>query len=194
MNNLISRRGLSMHVTNIPGRRAVWYLRPLFFMQRRKYGEELRAASVWARVPSLYLALGHFYSAIERKSTRIPPSLRSLIQTYVSQLNHCDFCVDLNASIASQRLGNMDKVVAVSEWETSDKFDDIERNCLEYAQAITLSDRVVSKELIEKLRTHWNEEALIELTALISFQNMSSKFNAALDIESMGFCSAPRQP
>jgi alkylhydroperoxidase family enzyme len=43
------------------------------------------------------------------------------------------------------------------------------------------------------LRTRFDEPALIELTALIASQNLSSKFNAALDIPAQGLCQAPRR-
>ena len=180
-----------MFISSVPGSQAAWYLRPFFRLQKRRYGQELRAAAVWARVPSLYAALTLFYSAIERRRSRLPPPLRALLQTYVSQLNHCAFCIDLNAANAAKRYGTLDKVQAVSDWEASDVFDDIERVCLEYAREITLTDGQVDQPLVDRLRQHFDEKGVVELTALISFQNMSSKFNAALDIESMGFCELP---
>ena len=36
-----------------------------------------------------------------------------------------------------------------------------------------------------------DDGAIVELPALIAFQNMSSKFNAALGVPSQGFCAAP---
>ena len=38
---------------------------------------------------------------------------------------------------------------------------------------------------------HFDEDALAELCGLIAFQNMSSKYNAALDIPAQGFCQMP---
>jgi alkylhydroperoxidase family enzyme len=38
------------------------------------------------------------------------------------------------------------------------------------------------------LRKHFDDDTIVELTALIAFQNMSSKFNAALDVPPQGFC------
>jgi len=35
------------------------------------------------------------------------------------------------------------------------------------------------------------DDAIVELTALIAFQNMSSKFNAALDLPAQGLCELP---
>jgi AhpD family alkylhydroperoxidase len=40
-------------------------------------------------------------------------------------------------------------------------------------------------------RDHFDEQMTMELTALIAFQNMSSKFNSALDVPSQGFCELP---
>ncbi|MFK7963480.1 MAG: carboxymuconolactone decarboxylase family protein [Burkholderiaceae bacterium] len=180
-----------MFISSVPGSQAIWFLRPLFRLQQRKYGQELRAAAVWARVPLLYTALTLFYSALERRRSHLPPPLRALLQTYVSQLNHCAFCIDLNAANAAKRYGTLDTVQAVSGWEVSEVFDEIERVCLEYAREITLTDGQVDQLLINRLRQHFDETGVIELTALISFQNMSSKFNAALDIESMGLCQLP---
>lgn len=39
-----------------------------------------------------------------------------------------------------------------------------------------------------ELKRHFDEDAIIELTALIAFQNLSSKFNATLGVPPQGFC------
>ena len=53
---------------------------------------------------------------------------------------------------------------------------------LEYAEAITRSDLEVSDDLMARLKRQFDDDAIVELTALIAFQNLSSKFNAALDV------------
>jgi alkylhydroperoxidase family enzyme len=45
----------------------------------------------------------------------------------------------------------------------------------------------------ERLGAHFDDDAIIELTALIAFQNLSSKFNASLGLETQGFCSTAPQ-
>ena len=177
-----------MHVADKPVAQLHWMLRPLFWWQHRRYGQHLVPAKIWARVPALYVALTGFYAAIERRGSPIDAALRSLVQTRVSQINHCAFCIDLNASLSAQRSGSLDKVLAVEHWRDSGAFDARERLALEYAEAITRTDGQVSAGLIAGLRQHFDEEALIELTALVAFQNLSSKFNAALDIPAQGFC------
>jgi alkylhydroperoxidase family enzyme len=82
-------------------------------------------------------------------------------------------------------LGHSDeKLMAVLDWSASDLFDDDERLALEYADAITLSDRDVDDDLFGRLRTRWDDDTLVELTETIAWENASSKFNRALRIPS----------
>ena len=85
----------------------------------------------------------------------------------------------------------MEKIDALDNWRESDLFNAMERVSLEYAEAVTYTDRQVSKELMAELKRHFDDDAIVELTGLIAFQNLSSKFNAALDIEAQGFCRIP---
>ena len=168
-----------------------WYLKPLFWLQRRRWGQLLLPALTWARVPSYYLALVHFYAAIERKNSRLEPGLRSLIQTRISQQNHCAFCVDANTMLAAEREASMDKALAVGDWRASALFSARERLALEYAEAVT--EGSVGDELSHRVKVEFDEDGLVELTGLAAFQNMSAKFNAALDIPAQGFCRMPEK-
>ena len=62
---------------------------------------------------------------------------------------------------------------------------------LAYAEAMTFSNREVDDALFDRLRRHYDEDTLVELTGLIAFQNASSKFNAPLDLPAQGFCRIP---
>jgi AhpD family alkylhydroperoxidase len=177
-----------MHIADPTHRPLRWFLRPFFSRQRRHFGAELLPARVWATVPPLYLALAGFYAALERRRSPLPPALRSLVQVRVSQINHCPFCVDLNAALAAERGLSVDKALAVAEWRTDPGFDARERAALEYAEAMSHAGVGVGAALDARMREHFDDPARIELTALVAFQNLSSKFNAALDIPPQGFC------
>ena len=69
------------------------------------------------------------------------------------------------------------------EWVDSERVEKRIRAVLE-AQTITLSDREIGEELFERLRAFFDDDALVELTAVIAWENSSSKFNRALQVPS----------
>jgi alkylhydroperoxidase family enzyme len=77
-----------------------------------------------------------------------------------------------------------EKILALEEYATSPLYEEKERAALEYADAITLTDRDVDDNLFEKVHGHFGEDAVVELTATIAWENSSSKFNRALRIPS----------
>ena len=85
----------------------------------------------------------------------------------------------------------MNKVEALERWQESELFDSKERVVLEYVEAITYTDRQVDDDLTQRLYEYFNEDEIVELTGLIAFQNLSSKFNSALDLPAQGFCRLP---
>jgi alkylhydroperoxidase family enzyme len=48
-------------------------------------------------------------------------------------------------------------------------------------------------DVFDCLKGFFDEDAIVELTGLIAFQNMSSKFNSALGIPAQGFCRLPNR-
>lgn len=180
------RTGTGMRIGENTTAGLPWYLRPLFWLQRRRWGQVLLPALTWARVPPYYLALTSFHAAIERRNSPLEPALRSLLQVRVSQLTHCAFCMDINAALAADRSGSMAKALAVSDWRSSTLFSARESPALQYAEEITSGE--VSNDTSARISHLFGENGLVELTGLIAFQNMSARFNAALDLPAQGFC------
>jgi hypothetical protein len=144
-----------------------WYVRLFFWKQRRRYGEVLEPARLWGRSPKVFAALA---------------------------INWCAFCVDINSATVLRRGIAEEKLAALDRFESSPLFSTREKAALAYAEAVTFSDRRTSSEHFTRLRAHFDDDAIIELTALVAFQNLSSKFNAALGVEPQGFCAAAPQP
>ena len=170
-----------------------WYLRLMFWRQRRRYGRELEPVRLWARMPTAFLAMSAMYRALDRRSSPIEPALRSLIQVRISQINGCEFCVDLNSFLGLGRGVAEDKLRTLPLFEDSTLFSERDKAALAYAEAITRSDLRVDAALMSRLRRHFDDQAIVELAALIAYQNMSSKFNAALGVPAHGFCAVPVQ-
>jgi alkylhydroperoxidase family enzyme len=79
-----------------------------------------------------------------------------------------------------------EKILALEEYATSHLYDEKERTVLKYADAITLSEKDVDDELFGRVKRFFDEDALVELTATIAWENASSKFNRALRVPSQG--------
>jgi AhpD family alkylhydroperoxidase len=179
------------HVAAPPESRYPWYLRLLFSLQRRRYGRELEPARLWGRIPKAFLAMTAMYAALDRRSSPVDPGLRALVQVRVSQINWCAFCIDLNSAHGLKRGVSAAKLAALPQFAASALFDERETAALAYAEAMTRSDGRPDAALIRRLQQHFSDDAIIELTALVAFQNLSSKFNAALGVPAQGFCVLP---
>ena len=76
--------------------------------------------------------------------------------------------------------------MAVVQDVASPLFDPRERVALEYADAMTRTDRDVDDALFARVREHVDEDAIVELTETIAWENASAKFNRALRNPAMG--------
>jgi AhpD family alkylhydroperoxidase len=168
-----------------------WYVRVFFWNQKRRYGSILEPARLWGRTPRVFAALALLYGALDRRSSPIDPLLRSLITVRVSQINWCRFCVDLNSATVLKRGAGFEKLDQLEEFESSPLFTEREKAALAYAEAVTRSDLQPGDQHFIRLRSEFNDDYIIELTGLIAFQNLSSKFNAALGVLPQGFCKIP---
>ena len=77
-----------------------------------------------------------------------------------------------------------EKIRALGEYATHELYNDEERVALEYADCMTITGREVSDELFARLRQFYDDDAIVELTAIIAWENASSKFNRALRVPS----------
>jgi alkylhydroperoxidase family enzyme len=101
--------------------------------------------------------------------------------------------MDINSARAAEANGSMDKVAELLTWRDSTLFSDAERVALEYAERITYTDQQVDDALFARLKQHYSEAQIVELTAAVAFENFRSKFNPPLGIEAQGFCMVPKR-
>jgi len=181
-------------ITTPAGHKFPWYVRLFFWNQQRKYGAILEPARLWGRSPKVFISLALLYGALDRRSSPLEPALRTLVTVRVSQINWCPFCVDINSATALKRGISDEKLNALADYAASDLYSHKEKAALAYAEAMTFSNQKASAELFTSLHRYFDDDAIIELTGLIGFQNMSSKFNAALGVKPQGFCAVAPQP
>lgn len=185
---------LKQHIETSEKHHFPWYVKIFFWNQKRKYGAILEPARLWGRTPRVFAGLATLYGALDRKSSPLEPTLRSLITVRVSQINWCSFCVDINSATAVKRHVSKEKLADLAHFEDSGLYSDREKAALAYAETVTHSGQDTTEKHFERLRCFFDDDAIIELTALIAFQNLSSKFNASLAVAPQGFCNIAPQP
>lgn len=168
-----------------------WYLRLLYFFQKKKFGAVPEPLLLWGRTPRVMRNFLSMFRALNRKISPLDPQLRALVSVKVSQINTCPFCIDMLSSMFLKSGGGQEKLNALGDYPLSAMFDKKEKAAIRYAEAVT--GNKVDDAIFQELKGYFSDDAIVELTALIAFQNMSSKFNAALDLASFDYCRLPKK-
>ena len=171
-----------------------WWVRWLLRGQIKRFGTPLFPTLMWGRTPTALLIFSLFFRFFERRKSPLDPPLRSLVMVRISQVNWCSFCVDLNSLYLLERDDAIHKLENLHEWQQSPVFSEKEKAARAYAEAVTRPDQSVPIGVREGLKAHFSEDEIVELTALIGYQNLSSKFNYALGIPAQGLCELRTGP
>lgn len=103
----------------------------------------------------------------------------------------CSFCLDLGYFTAHNEGLDEAKAREVPPWRESTAFTPLERDVMEYAEAMTQTPPTVTDEMsAARLLEQLGSAALVALTAFIALANLYSRSNIALGIESQGFSAA----
>ena len=136
------------------------------------------------------LKAGMGMGAKTRKWTACDEGLKSLAHMATASLIGCSWCLDFGYFQAFNEQLDLDKAREVPRWRESDVFTPLERDVLEYAEAMTMTPPAVTDELSDRLLAALGAPALVELNAFIGFANYSSRSNVALGIESEGYADS----
>jgi len=121
-------------------------------------------------------------------------SLKSFAHMAVAAQVGCSWCLDIGYFQAQNQHLDLAKASQVPRWRESEVFTALERDVLEYAEAMTNTPTTVTDELSARLLDQVGSAALVELTAFIAFSNLATRSNTALGIESQGFSAACEIP
>jgi alkylhydroperoxidase family enzyme len=106
----------------------------------------------------------------------------------------CSWCLDINYFLAMNQSVDPAKASQVPAWRESDAFTPLEREVLEYAEAMTNTPTTVTDELSASLLEQLGPSALVELTTFIAFANLATRVNTAHGITSQGFAETCEIP
>lgn len=170
--------------------------RLIYRFARRRFGEVPEPLSVvWHHKGVLRASMVH-EAVVDRSLRTLPEALRDLVVYRVATVLGCSWCVDFGAM--KMRLRGLDtgRLAGIDDYATSDAFDRTERLALAYADAMTATPVVVTDEQVAELAEVLGRAGLLELTYLVSLENLRARSNTALGIVDQGFsasCAVPVQ-
>lgn len=129
-----------------------------------------------------------------QKWDQLDPNLKSFAHMAVAALVGCSFCLDLGYFQAHNKGLDEAKASEVPRWRESPVFTSLERDVMEYAEAMSETPPRVTDDLFARLLEQLGAPAMVELTAWIGFANMAARSNTAMGIEAQGFSRACKLP
>ena len=117
-------------------------------------------------------------------------SLKTFAHMAVAAQVGCSWCLDLGYFQANNDGLDVRKAREVPRWRESDAFTPLERDVMEYAEAMSQTPPTVTDELSASLLAQLGAPAMVELTAYIAVANFMTRTNTAFGIESQEFSAA----
>jgi AhpD family alkylhydroperoxidase len=160
-------------------------------------GSGIEPMEIWAHQPKMMIGMGRFNQAV-RKGKSVDERVKNLIELKGAQMIGCAFCVDLGSQICRNSGVSDQELLALPRYRQSELFTECEKLALDYAVAVMRTPVAVSDELFNRMREHFSDNQLVEITALLTLVNLD-RFNAAFGIGSAGFsegmaCLRPDRP
>jgi alkylhydroperoxidase family enzyme len=172
------------------------FYRAMEWYSNRTYGKVLDPAKALAHNPKVLRSDVRFELAVA-KWNRLDADLKALAVMASAASIGCSWCMDFGHWENQRRGMDVRKVHDVPVWRESDAYTPLERDVMEYAEAMTANPPEVTDELAGRLLTALGEAAYVELTAMVAVENLRSRMNSALGLTSQGFkdhCEVPGRP
>jgi 4-carboxymuconolactone decarboxylase len=162
-----------------------------------RHGSGIEPVEIWAHKPKMMSGMGKFQQAV-RKGNTVDDRVKYLVELKGSQMIGCEFCVDLGSQICRNSGFSDEELLALPRYRQSDLFSEREKLALDYTVAVMRTPVEVTDELFARMKEQFNDQQLVEITALLTVVNLD-RFNAAFGIASAGFsdgmvCVLPDRP
>jgi AhpD family alkylhydroperoxidase len=128
--------------------------------------------------PGVYQAMLRLEEYVQHCGLERP--LLRLIQTRASQINGCGFCLDMHTKDARADGESEQRLYLLAGWHEAPCYSERERAALEWTEAVTLvTDGHVPDAVYERVRPHFTEEELVNLTLAVTTINAWNRLNVA---------------
>ncbi|WP_434443689.1 carboxymuconolactone decarboxylase family protein [Lentzea sp. E54] len=107
----------------------------------------------------------------------------------IAQINGCMFCLDWRTEREGEKVED-DFIDAVTQWRTTDAFDDRARLAAEYAERYALDHHGLDEEFWSRMTGHYTQAEIVELTMSIGAWLAFGRLNRVFGLDAM--CVLPK--
>jgi uncharacterized peroxidase-related enzyme len=136
---------------------------------------------VYAHRPEILKTMMAHLNAVTNTGT-VSVRTKELVATLVSRLNECQYCNRSHTALSSRYGATDEQMNALLEFETG-PFDEKEKAALAYAKQLTLDANRLDDALFARLRQHYDEGEVVEISAMAGVFNYFNRVNNALQME-----------
>ncbi len=146
------------------------------------YGPFRNQVAVFAHVPP---ALRHLMSMLMelREAKTLPKRYLEIAIVVVSKLNECHYCVAHHKPFLAVEGISPEGIDRLLDHEDHPELDEVDKLVVEYARAAWETPNRIRDALFERLRRHFSEAQIVELTLRATLCGFFNRFNDALQIE-----------
>ena len=156
-------------------------LRPVYRRYAESYGPFMNQVKVFAhRGPALRHVMGMLLELADEAV--LPKRYLEIALVAVSKVNECAYCVAHHAPRLVEQGLDPASVAAILDPRTPG-FDEVDLLVRDYAVAVTEDPRRMPAAMVERLKSRFSEEQIVELTLRITLCGFFNRFNEALGIE-----------
>ena len=144
---------------------------------------------VWGEmVPGIGIAAANFSLAVYQHTTL---GLREFeaARLRIAQINGCMFCLDWRTERDGVKVEE-EFLDAVTQWRTTDAFDDRARLAAEYAERYALDHHGLDDEFWSRMSEHYSQVEIAELSMCIGSWLAFGRLNHVLGLDAM--CVLPK--
>ncbi|WP_020523974.1 carboxymuconolactone decarboxylase family protein [Catelliglobosispora koreensis] len=141
-------------------------------------------AYVWGElVPGIGVAASAFSLSVYQYSTL---GLREFeaARLRIAQINGCLFCLDWRTDREGQKVEE-EFADAVTEWRTTDRFDERTRMAAEYAERYAIDHHGIDQEFWDRMGKHYTQVEIVELSMSIGSWLAFGRLNHVLGLDAI---------
>jgi len=113
----------------------------------------------------------------------LPARYLELALVTVSKLNECTFCVSNHTPRLTASGISAAAAADILNHQSIDEFDEIDHLVIDYAIAVTRDFHRVRDQMFDRLRAHFDDAQIVELTWRIALCGAFNRFNDVLQTE-----------